>query len=325
MSTASAPAGQPSHRNAVLMLLLANLFWGLSFPAIKALTLIHARLLPGSGNGFITAMTVAPRFLLAALILIAWQGRALLKTTASEWRQGLWLGCFAGAGMFFQNDGLQFTDASVSAFLTQLYAILIPVWVALRHRRCPGLQVWVSCGLVLAGAAILGRFDWQTLSLGRGELETLVSSLFFMGQILTLDRPEYAGNNALRITFVMVITEMVLFWVLAFAVAPSASDLLVFWSNIPWLGLTLLLTLFCTLGAFLIMNTWQRRISSTEAGLIYCVEPVFGSLMALCLPAVFSLWAGIAYANETATWHLLLGGGLITLANAWLQLRPQRS
>ena len=44
--------------------------------------------------------------------------------------------------------------------------------------------------------------------------------------------------------------------------------------------------------------------------------------MALCLPALFSRWAGIDYANETATWHLLAGGGLITLANVLLQLRP---
>ncbi len=29
-----------------------------------------------------------------------------------------------------------------------------------------------------------------------------------------------------------------------------------------------------------------------------------------------------AYANETANWNLLLGGGLITLANIYLQLRP---
>ncbi len=323
----SSPQANPAHRhrNAILMLLLANFFWGLSFPAIKALTLIHAALLPGSGNWFITAMTVAPRFLLAALILAAWQGRRLLGTTASELRQGLWLGCFAGVGMLFQNDGLQFTDASVSAFLTQFYAILIPVWLALRHRRNPGLQVWLCCLLVLAGAAILGRFDWHNLSLGRGELETLLCSLFFMGQILTLERPEYAGNNALRITFVMVCTEMLLFWGLALVVTPAPSDLLVFWTNLPWLGLTLMLTLFCTLGAFLIMNTWQPRISSTEAGLIYCVEPIFGSLMALCLPALFSLWAGIAYANESASWHLLVGGGLITLANIWLQFSPKRA
>jgi hypothetical protein len=70
------------------------------------------------------------------------------------------------------------------------------------------------------------------------------------------------------------------------------------------------------------MNSWQPKITATEAGLIYCIEPVFGSIMALFLPAWFSLWAGIGYPNETATVSLLIGGGLITGANLLIQLKP---
>jgi len=70
------------------------------------------------------------------------------------------------------------------------------------------------------------------------------------------------------------------------------------------------------------MNAWQPKITATEAGLIYSVEPIFGSLMALYLPAVFSVWAAINYANESATWNLLVGGGFITFANVLIQLRP---
>lgn len=72
------------------------------------------------------------------------------------------------------------------------------------------------------------------------------------------------------------------------------------------------------------MNAWQPKISTTEAGLIYCIEPIFASIMALFLPAWFSQWAGFAYPNETATWMLLIGGGLITAANVLIQLRPPR-
>jgi drug/metabolite transporter (DMT)-like permease len=109
--------------------------------------------------------------------------------------------------------------------------------------------------------------------------------------------------------------------VLAGATAPDLQALVAPWRSPAWLGLTLTLTLFCTLGAFVLMNTWQPKISATEAGLIYCVEPIFGSVMALFLPALFSRWAGIDYANETATWTLLAGGGLITAANLLIQLR----
>ncbi len=304
------------------MLLLANFFWGISFPVIKAIVLLHERLVPAAGTWFSAIYTVAPRFVLATAILILWQPRGFWRVTPGELKQGVVIGLFAAAGMLLQNDALQFTAASTSAFLTQFYAILIPVWVALRSRRNPGALIWTCCALVLAGVAILGNFDFRTLTFGRGEWETLLSSLFFMGQILWLEKKEFAANRAAKLTLVMFATEALVFSVLAVVVAPDFATLAAPWGNGAWVGFTLVLTLLCTVGSFSLMNAWQPKITATEAGLIYCVEPIFGSLMACFLPALFSVWAAIHYPNETATWSLLLGGGLITLANILLQLRP---
>ena len=307
---------------ALAMLLIANFFWGLSFPLIKSITLLHAKLVPQAGTWFSAIYTVAPRFLLAVLLLLALRPRDIWRATRGEWTQGVIIGLFSSAGMLFQNDGLQFTEASTSAFLTQFYAILIPVWIAVRARRNPGAVVWTCCALVLAGVAILGRFNWRALHLGRGEWETLLSSLFFMGQILTLERKEFSANRAPQITFVMFATEALVFWALAGATAPDMASLLIPWTSTPWLVFTGVLTVFCTYGSFSLMNAWQPKITATEAGLIYCIEPIFGSVMALFLPAIFSVWAGITYGNEMATWTLVVGGGLITLANVLLQLKP---
>ena len=79
------------------------------------------------------------------------------------------------------------------------------------------------------------------------------------------------------------------------------------------------LVLICTLIAYSIMNYWQKRVTATEAGLIYCLEPVCASIFALFMPAWFSLWAGITYPNESLTTRLLLGGSLVTAANVLLQ------
>ena len=312
------------HTQALLMLLLANLFWGLSFPLIKAIMLTQQQILPASSTWFVTAYTIAPRFFLATLVLLFLLRKTIGTLTRLELKQGTLIGVTAGAGMLFQNDGLQFTSASVSAFLTQFYAIMIPVYLAARLRRWPTGAVFLSSALVLAGVAILGRFDFRTMHLGRGEIETLISSVFFMMQILLLENKAYAANRPLPITLVMCVVQAVIFGAMALGTAPKVADLWVPWTSLPWLAFTVLLTVFCTLGSFTIMNRWQPKITATEAGLIYCVEPVFASIMALFLPAMFSAWAGLNYANEQLTWHLLCGGGLITLANILIQLKPPR-
>lgn len=307
------------------MLLLTNLMWGISFPVVKALGLLHAQLVPAAGTWFATFYCIAPRFVLATLLLGLAQWRGCWRITRAEWQQGGLMAGFLALGLLLQNDGLQFTAASTSAFLTQLYAILIPLSLALWHRRHPGANVWVSCALVLVGVAILGRFDWREFSFGRGETETLICSVFFMGQILCLGWKRFAHNRPEKITLVMFMIQAVIFGALAVGSAPNLETLLTPWRSVPWLGFTLVLTLFCTVGSFSLMNVWQPRISTTEAGLIYCFEPIFASLMALFLPAWFSAWAGFDYPNEAATGALLVGGGLITLANVIILLRPPRA
>ena len=304
------------------MLVLANVLWGVSFPLIKAMAMLQAQLVPGSSSWFITATTLVPRFAIGALV-IAILGFKMVRTlTRSEWKQGIGLGLFTVVGMTLQNDGLQFTAASTSAFLTQFYAIMIPVYLALRARRAPPWTVWVSCALVLAGVASLAHLDWRDLKLGRGECETLVGSVFFMGQILWLERREFVGNRAMAATFIMFSVEATVAAAVMLVLAPHGTNLLPLLTNTPWLGCTAVLTLFCTLGSFSLMNMFQPRITATEAGLLYCLEPVFTSMMALFLPAWLSRWGSLDYPNETLSAYLLVGGGLITLANILVQLKP---
>jgi drug/metabolite transporter (DMT)-like permease len=255
-------------------------------------------------------------------LLLIWHARDFWRMSRAEFQQGTTIGLFALVGMLLQSDGLQFTAASTSAFLTQFYAILIPIYLAVRSRRSPRPLVWISCALVLAGVGILGRFDWRTFSLGRGEWETLLASIFFMGQILWLEKKEFAANRASRVTLVMFATQALAFTIIAFALAPSAHALTTPWTSRSWVGFTVVLTAVCTVVPYGLMNAWQPKISATEAGLIYCVEPIFGSAMALFLPALFSRWAGIDYSNESVSANLLIGGGLITLANVLVQRKP---
>jgi drug/metabolite transporter (DMT)-like permease len=303
------------------MLLLATACWGLSFPVMKALALEQQKLVPDLGSWFFTSLGVMYRFGLAGLILALFACRDLKNLTRLELEQGLGLAVFGAAGILFQMDGLSYTAASTSAFLTQCYCIFIPLWVALLSRRWPARKVVFCVGLVVLGMAVLADLDFRDLKLGRGEWETLIASLLFTGQILWLERPRYSGNNPIRFSVVMFLGMSILTLPVVLLTSPNFGAWTQAFASPAACGFLAALIVVCTLGAYLLMNFWQPRVSATEAGLIYCVEPVIASTLALFLPALFSGWANLTYSNETLTTRLLIGGSLITVANVLLQKR----
>jgi drug/metabolite transporter (DMT)-like permease len=143
----------------------------------------------------------------------------------------------------------------------------------------------------------------------------------FTGQILWLERPRYVANEPLRFSFVMFAGMALLCVPGVWLTAPSGAACLRAYASPASCSFLAVLVIVCTLGGYLFMNRWQRHVTATEAGLIYCVEPVLTSLLALFLPAWISAWADIPYANETLTARLLIGGGLVTAANVLLQRR----
>jgi len=315
-----------SRKAAIFMLILATAAWGYSFPGGKALMLALSADLPGRDEWFYSALMISARFALAALILVAFKPNALRKVRPSEWRQGIGLGVFSGVGMLLQADGLQYTTASAVAFLTQFAAVLVPTYCAIRDRRAPTLRTILCVVMVMVGVGILGQFDWRAISLGRGELETLLATIFFTAQILWLDRPVFRGNDMHRVSTIM-------FSACAIIIAPvwvmhtqSPSDLFTLLLPKPAIGSVFLsLTVICSLVAFLLMNHWQPRVDATTAGIVYCAEPVFATALALFLPRMLGGFLGINYPNETFTIHLVVGGGLITMANIFIALAPPTS
>ena len=320
MKQVSNMPGDAMRLKALRMLVAATAFWGLSFPTTKALAVSQQALLPDSSSWFAAALCVVFRFVIAALVLLVFSARSLTRLTRLELEQGLGLGVFGGVGILLQVDGMAYTSASTSAFLTQCYCLWIPAWVAWREKSWPPAKVFLSCALVMLGVAALANLDWQHTRLGRGELETIAASLAFTGQIFLLERPQYAGNNVRHFSLVMFVAMAAVGLPVAVATTPQWGDWFQAYRSAPTLGFLAILVFFCTCGGYLLMNHWQRRVTATQAGLIYCLEPVFASAFALFLPAWFSTWAAMPYANERLSASLLVGGGLITAANVLIQL-----
>lgn len=308
-------------RVAVRMLVLACAFWGLSFPAIKALGMVQSQALPVADTWFFSTATMVARFSLGALAAAAllWWRRGTLSLRRREVAQGVGLGLFGGLGMLLQVDGLAHTEASTSAFLTQGTVFFIPVFKSVWHRQPPSVREAACCLMALAGIAVLANFDWRALRMGRGEAETLLAAMLFTGHILWLERPCYRGNDALRTSVVMFGLIAVLCAPLLWWTGPGVRDAMqTFAHPSAWLFLAILIGP-CTLLAFLWMNHWQPHVSAVTAGLVYCFEPVFASLFALFLPSWFSVFGGIHYADEAWTRTLVIGGGLVLAANLLMQ------
>jgi len=298
-------------RRARALLIGTTVLWGLSFPLLRGLELVQRANAPEVPDSAMACADVAIRFALAALFLFPIYGRQLARITFREWSQAIGLALFAAGGLYLQTLGLAWTDASVAAFLTQLYTLIVPLIVAVRDRRFPSLRVIVACVLVLAGAAMLSPGLLRHFTLGPGEWVIILSTAFMASQIVWVERPLYAENRAGVVTLIMFAILTGVFTAGYFTVggtAHAAGQL--FGMPVLW-ALTLALVLLCTVFNFLIMNAWQRCVSATEAGLIYCIEPVIATILSAFLPGWISRAASITYTNETLTWSLLVGGVLI--------------
>jgi len=302
------------------MLAATTLLWGLSFPIVKSIGLIQEGLLPGINSWFHAGLTGFVRFFTAAVILAFCCLRTLPRLTRTELHLGLGLGFLAAGGILFQMDGLSYTDASTSAFLTQSFCVIVPIFVALRDRKAPRWHLVVAILMVMVGVGILSRFNFETFRFGRGEFETLIAAVFFAGQILWLERPKWAGTDANHFSIIMFLVMALISAPIVIFTARNASDPFICYANPGVIALNAALIFFCTLGAFVLMNKWQPHVPATEASIIYGAEPVIASILSLFLPAWISSWAHIQYKNENITWQLLTGGTLIIAANLFLQL-----
>jgi len=301
-------------RKARALLIGSTLFWGLSFPLMRSLELAQKEHASGVSDSAVACADMAVRFAVAALIFLPFYARHLRSVTWKEWSQAIGLAFFAGMGLYLQTLGLAWTDASVSAFLTQLYTLLVPLIVALRDRRPPTLRVMGACVLVLIGVALLSPGVLDHFNLGPGALVIIISAGFIACQIVWVERPIYVENRSGLVTFLMFAFLSGFFFLGYFGVGGTVEHVTSLYETPVLWGLMLALVLFCTVVNFWIMNAWQRCVSATEAGLIYCLEPVVATVFSAFLPGWLSHLAGFSYPNEVLTWTLFAGGALILVA-----------
>jgi drug/metabolite transporter (DMT)-like permease len=166
-------------------------------------------------------------------------------------------------GYVFQTVGLQYTTSSVSAFVTYLLVVIVPVIAAVTVRRVPTKPT--VAGVVLA---TIGLFlvTGQGVALGKGELLTLGCALSFAVHIVLLSdlSPKFATTplTALQLGVVGLGAGVAGIFFGGYAFPASA------WLAAVYTGLIVSATAFS-------LQIWgQRVIGPTRTSLLLMIEPV---------------------------------------------------
>jgi drug/metabolite transporter (DMT)-like permease len=247
---------------------------------------------------------LAVRFLIGAAVLLA-VDRLRLRfldrsggSDGSGGRSGGWrgesgggsglvrTGFVAGAallgGYVFQTVGLQYTTTSVSAFVTYLLVVLVPLLSAAVLRHVPTPPTVAGVGLATAGLFLL---TGKGLALGRGELLTLGCALFFAVHILILSdaapRFDSVRLNAVQLAVVGGACLVPGLFLGGYRFSLGA-----------WLaaGYTGVLASAIALG----LQIWgQRWVGPTRTSLLLMIEPVSAAVIGVAIGEHLG-WGGVA-------------------------------
>lgn len=262
-------------------LIYCAVVWGATFYMVKdVLADIHP------------AVMVSYRFLLAAACVSPW---ILLKRNKSGLlRESFFLAVLLSALYISQTEGLRFTTASNSGFITGLFVLFVPLFLLIFFDKPPTRGQWAAVAVAVAGLWIL---TGGVRGFNRGDAMTLISAATYAGHLLATDKYVRADADAVLLAFHQ-------FWMTGLL-----SGLFALFLGAPWgvgsgrAAVTVaFLALVPTLSAFYIQMLAQKTTSPIKVSLLFSLEPVFAAIFAWTL-------GGEAFLPGAA-----VGGGLIVLA-----------
>jgi len=271
-------------RRADLVLILANLVWGVSFVVVK---------------GALAASTplafTALRFAIAALVLVPFT-TLRAPWSRSELITGTLLGTLLAIGFAMQAVGLVSTTPSRSAFIVATSSVIAAALAFVVIRERPRLTVLVALALAAVGMYLLTAPGPGGVN--RGDLFTCVTAVCFGGQIVAVS---YASRryDAVRLVWMQTVVTAVGAALAAMAWEDSAMH----W-NPSYAAALLYAAVFATALALLWQMQSQQFMSSARAALIFCLEPVFAAITSW-------LWLGERLSLPQWAGGILILGGML--------------
>lgn len=167
------------------MLLFVAVVWGLAF-VVQRFAAAEVGLFTFNGVRFLLgALALTPLLLLKHRV----GGAEPMKMAEPKERARTRLGLLAAGvllmlGAAFQQAGLKFTSAGNAGFITGLYVVLIPVFLAIGWRRAPKGITWLAAALAATGLFLLSTGG--RMQINRGDLLELIGAVFWTLHVILI-------------------------------------------------------------------------------------------------------------------------------------------
>jgi len=241
------------------------------------------------------------RFIFGALTILPFVWRRLRSLTRLEMWGGVLVGLLLFAASTFQQMGLHFTAAGKAAFITGLYVVFVPLFLALIWRQWPRWTAWVASFLAAAGLFMLSAVE--RLALSPGDSLELIGAVLWAFHVILIGRLA-RRVDALRLALAQYIVCGLFSTLLGLALEDrTVRGLAAVWwavvaSGVLSVGL-----------AYTLQVVGQRHAPPADAAVILSTETVF---------AAFSGWLIL---GETLTAQQWLGCGLMLAGMLLAQVR----
>jgi drug/metabolite transporter (DMT)-like permease len=215
------------------------------------------------------------RFGFAALLIGLFFYKRINFVSKNDIKKGFSLGFFLFLGFATQTYGLVYTGASIVAFITGLYVVMVPFFSVLFFKeKLPKIIIFATL-LSVSGLYFLSITE-KGLNVGLGEIITFFCAIAFALHLILTGKYCKSANN-----FSLVFYQLLVVSILSMlASLPIDDDTFFIDFNQQVIKAMVVTTIFATVYAYFVQTFMQQHTSPTRAGVILAMEPVSAAIYA---------------------------------------------
>lgn len=264
------------------VLLFVTLCWGITFPLIgNAMNTV---------NPFVFVMV---RFLLAAIILLPFIFTEIKKTSKEILFAGIVIGALNAVAYISQTIGMQTVTSAEGSFITGISVVLVPFILPFFSLGKPSKKDMFCSMLCLVGLFFLVGVDISHINSGAAWIFLCALAVAFT--IVYLQKASSNLSSLGLLAFYQIFFTAI--FTAPFTFGKDFHSLL----TTEIIIAISFCAIFATSIALLLQTKYQHYTTANRAAMIFCFEPIFGSL--------FGYWIN----GEQIGWPILAGGSCIFL------------